>query len=209
MWHIDTIEAELSSPGVYSYSFRAEHEGQDEDQGEQVLVLVEQLDGESDGLEVKVTGEIELAEVSKYARVKLFVGRCPGAMREFGVTIYSETAKRIRITFARIREGLEAAWQKLPCRICKQIVKLVLTMVLAAIGIPYLDTEFITLTEDEVAAFMSVLDGDHDSPLADFIRNLNWNLLFAIGTVLGGLNFVFDLSDHFFTMICRILGFCS
>lgn len=203
MWDIRTIEADLSEAGEHTFSY--DTRPGDEPAEEVILVLVEQLEGENGGLEVALDG-IDLEQISQYERVKAFTGRVFREGSRFGLRLWTRGLSGVRITFARIRNAMGDGLRRLPCRVCKQIMKALLCAGLAAIGVPYLDTEVIELVGEQVEWLRRLFE---EGQLADVVSELGIDQAWtAIRLVLMGLNFVFDLGDNLFTEICYRMGFC-
>src|SRR5438874_637160 len=78
-------------------------------------------------------------ELSRYNRVKLRVSRFTANAKIIVLRVKSEVATQIRVTVAFMKAKGAAAWKKLPCLVCKEVCRLLVSALLAHLGIPYLD----------------------------------------------------------------------
>lgn len=199
MWSINTIEAELPE-GVHEFVV-PRREGE-----EQALVLVEQVDGEPGQMEAEV-GNIPGAQLSRYAKAKVFMGRFADGAGDITLKVYVKTARLVRITIATLRSGLRSSLKSLPCRLCKKLVSLLLSTGLAMLGIPYMDAP-VVFDDDLVADLGALAANPSLATFAELVREVDLGIWEAILAGLAGVEFIFEFADKVYEKVCRAIGMC-
>jgi hypothetical protein len=118
---------------------------------------------------------------------------------------------RVRVTIARIRKSLARVGRKLPCKLCKLAISLILRTFLVALGIPPLPSGDFNL-----AGYAAQLDQFFDdvrnglfgaaiNSIQSILPNKWW---LAILSILQVLNWIFDATDAFYQDVCHALTLC-
>jgi hypothetical protein len=106
------------------------------------LVLVERLSG---GRKVKVdlsglTAD-ELGELSNLEQVRARFLRLASSTESIAIRVSSSAKALYRVTVAFVKREVTSARKNFSCRACKQLCRLAVSVMLAHLGIPYLDAE--------------------------------------------------------------------
>ncbi|MGF1631872.1 MAG: hypothetical protein ACFCUT_20540 [Kiloniellaceae bacterium] len=199
MWSIQTIELELTE-GRHDFVI-PRREGE-----EQAIVLVEQVVGRPGDLGAEIQN-IPPRQLSRYERVKVFMGDFAEGSRDLTLQVYMKASSFVRITVATLRSGIASAFRKLPCRLCKKLVNLLLTTALALLGVPYMDTSVI-FDEDLVSALKGLLDNPSYATFAKLVQEVDLGIWDAILKAAAGIEFVFEFADKLYDKVCQLIGFC-
>ena len=199
MWSIQTIEVELTEGSHEFVIPRREGEGQ-------AVVLVEQITGDGGDVEAEVEN-LPPENLSRYGRAKVFMGDFAEGARDLSLRIYLRAANFVRITVATIRSGLASVFKRLPCRLCKKLVNLLLTSALALIGVPYMDAS-VVFDDDLMDALQALLDNPAYETFAKLVKEVDLGIWDVLLKAVAGIEFVFELADDLYEKICRLLGFC-
>ena len=199
MWSIQTIETELTE-GEHEFVI-PRREGDD-----QAVVLIEQLNGEAGDLEA-VVENIPSTQLSHYRKTKVFMGEYVDGAKNISLRVYLRATRLIRITIATIRSGIAIAIRKLPCRLCKKLVNMLLTAALALLGVPYMD-KTVVFDDDLLAALNGLLDNPDYSTFRNLVEQVDLGIWDAILKVAAGIEFIFEFFDKFYERVCQSIGLC-
>jgi len=169
------------------------------------VVLVE---SQNAGSTLTVEG-IANEELSKYGRVKLRVGRLATNAKSIVLRINSEVATQIHVTVAFMKAKAAQVWQKMPCIVCKEVCRLLVSALLAHLGIPYLDAN--AGNKVDVSECADALSGAGNQ-LPDWLRELfgqvDPKMIAAVRSALEFVNRVLDIPDKIYAKTCEFLGLC-
>ena len=199
MWSIQTIETELTE-GEHIFVI-PRREGED-----QAVVLVEQLGGEPGELSVEASN-IPGTQLSSHGKAQVFMGNFVDDAQDITLRVYLQATRWVRITIATIRSGVANAFGKLPCRLCKKLVKMLLMTALALLGVPYMDKD-VFFDDDLLKALNDLLSDTTYSALESLVKEINLGIWDAILKTVAGVEFIFELADKLYEKVCQSIGLC-
>lgn len=175
-----------------------------------VVVLIEKLRG-------VVKTEVQrgnLAAKQMRDRVELYILHAASDFRQLNLRISSDVGAAFRVTIGFFRAKIEEAKKDFPCKLCKAGCRLILSVILAHVGIPYLDLggvgEAIALGDhaDQIGDILSdPLQAGNDLVTA-FLQQNDIGLLLALREALKVVEWVLDAEEKVFTATCERVGCC-
>jgi len=102
-----------------------------------VVITAEAQQGQ---FSVSVDG-VDAEQVSEYRNVRTFLGRIVQGTKKIAIRISIGTAKGVKLTVALLKRIFKDAIDQLPCKACKSLMRMVVSAVLAHLGVPYFDAE--------------------------------------------------------------------
>lgn len=126
---VHEIEGEGEGANDYSAEFDVPNDA------EHVVVLLETIRGEVDFNAEGAGGE----NLSASSRVRLFVRRLGQEGQRVAIRLTSKVQSKFRVTVAFFRTAISKALDELPCKTCKLACKILVSAILASVGVPYVD----------------------------------------------------------------------
>jgi hypothetical protein len=169
---------------------------------ENALLLIEQLDG---SVEVSVDG-IANESISKIERVKVYLAKHIHSGETLIVRIKSLARSAVRISVAFFRRKISAAIDRLPCTVCKIVLRTVVTAVLAYVGVPHLaiiGNEPIKGVGKD--AIRQIASGAFRTALTELLDTNIWKVILD---VFDAVDWVLKIADGLYEMACQMLGVC-
>lgn len=151
-------------------------------------------------------------------RVRLYV--MPPARRAYDafLEIRARGGSRFRAIIARIGGAFVGAANELPCRACKQVCKLLISAVLARVGIPNPEDlapgDVLQMTAEQSQHLDEALGhaGIHgplaEGPIGTFLALFAENVRGVVWSALQTAQQVFELPDRIYAFACERLGCC-
>ncbi|MGF6174332.1 hypothetical protein [Ensifer sp. 4252] len=187
-----------------------------DDEDSHIVLLLEILAGD-------VTFTLRGPDVKNLAkglgdRVRLYI--MPPARRAYDafLEIRARTGSRFRAIIARIGSAFVRAANALTCRACKQVCKLLISTVLAYVGIPNPEDlargEVLQMTAEQVYELDEGLGhaGIHgplaEEPIGTFLALFAENFRGVVWSALQTAQQVFQLPDRIYSFACDRLGCC-
>ncbi|MGM0586057.1 MAG: hypothetical protein ACQEUZ_15530 [Pseudomonadota bacterium] len=196
MWEITTSHLALEEGEARRVLVETEAEGG----GDPVLVLVESLEEEGRAPEVAIDGVEGVENRSATPAAWLCAGRLAGGARAIFVGLKAKVSGFVRVTIARFRRAATRFGAQLPCRICKELVKLLLSALAAQLGVPAATAAVVDLSgydADDLEKWLGQLAGAQDFGLAAAIRR-----------AMDAVGWLFQITDATADFACRAAGFC-
>lgn len=187
-----------------------------DDEDSHIVLLLEILAGD-------VTFTLRGPDVENLAksfgdRVRLYV--IPPARRAYDafLEIRARAGGRFRAIIARIDRAFLGAANDLPCRACKQVCKLLVSTVLAYVGIPNPEDlapgDVLQMTEeqshhlDEALGHAGIHGPLAEGPIGTFLALFAENVRGVVWSALQTAQQVFELPDRIYGLACERLGCC-
>ncbi|MGT2441531.1 hypothetical protein ACU4I5_01930 [Ensifer adhaerens] len=147
-------------------------------------------------------------------RVELYILQPGSAIESFKLSIKSHAGAAFRATVGFFKRTIQKAYEELPCKLCKALCKLVVSALLAQLGIPYFDpasaTAAIDITQhhDVIATVLADPSQARHELLAEVLGRIDWSLLNAVRVALDGANWLLDATDRLYGRACAMVGCC-
>lgn len=187
-----------------------------DDEDSHIVVLLEILAGD-------VTFTLRGPDVENLAkgfgdRVRLYV--MPPARRAYDafLEVRARAGSRFRAIIARIGSAFAAAASDLPCCACKRVCKLLVSTVLAAVGVPdpqdLAPGDLLQITAEQSYELDEGLGhaGIHgplaEGPIGTFLALFADNIRSVVWSSLQAAQQVFQPPDRIYTFACRRIGCC-
>lgn len=170
------------------------------------VVVVQVLEGE---IESQFDVPLERQE-TKRQQDAYFVGSVVG-QATIQMNFLSKGHARIRVLIARIRRFFAIAGKKLPCKLCKLAISVILHAVLISLGVPPLpsgDYDVSGYASHFQKIFSDIANGAYGVALQSIQSILPNKWWITILGILKALNWIFDATDAFYQDVCHALGLC-
>lgn len=191
MWEVFSFTVALAEGEHRQLSIDVEAE-------DHAIVLTEAADAP---VEVVIGGLAGAENLSRSETISLF----SATVRETGqlaVHLYSQATVIVRVTIARFVRRLRAVARRLPCRACKELVMLIVSALLAKLGVPFVMGKVVDISGHGENAIDSALS----AILPPALDNLG--LTGVIRGLLNGFGWVFQIRGRLSESACRMLGLC-
>ncbi|WP_104662426.1 hypothetical protein [Ensifer adhaerens] len=148
-------------------------------------------------------------------RVELYILRPGPAIENFKLSIKSHANAAFRATVGFFKRGFQKAYDELPCKLCKVVCRLVVSALLANLGIPYFDPENaaaaidISQHHEVIATVLTDPSQARHELLAEVLGRIDWSLLNAVRVALDGANWLLDATDRLYGRACAMVGCCQ
>ncbi|MGF6254283.1 hypothetical protein [Ensifer sp. LBL] len=148
-------------------------------------------------------------------RVELYILRAGPAIESFKLSIKSHAGSAFRATVGFFKKAFHEAKEEFSCKLCKALCKLVVSALLANLGIPYFDPEnaaaAINLSEHQDLIATALTDPSHalNPLLAEVMGKIEGPLLETIRDVLAVANWWLDVTDRLYGRACAMVGCCQ
>ncbi|MBD9488741.1 hypothetical protein [Ensifer sp. ENS11] len=145
-------------------------------------------------------------------RVELYILNAKIEFRSLKLRVESQAGAAFRLTMAFFRKTVTNIKEEMPCKLCKAACKVTLSVILASLGIPYLDLEEaqagINLTgfKDEIGQFLDNPQAAAHGIVAELLEQTG--LVGAIRIALEVLGWICDAEDRLYTFACSQAGCC-
>lgn len=179
---------------------------------ERIAVLIETISGD-----VKCEFQGPPGGFSQIKGVWVFAGKLGADVRKVALRLQSVVASKIKVTVAFLKKESAAAFQRMPCKLCKSVCRLGINAALASFGLPLLSLELpipdswvnhgqVLIEIREVFGSVGELlpDGLHE-----FFAGINPAVWSALQAALVPFDILTDGIDRVFESACRTVGCCA
>lgn len=120
--------------------------------------------------------------------------------------IKSLARSAVRISVAFFRQKISAAVDRLPCTVCKAILRAVVTAVLAHFGVPHLAIiGSVPISVGHKETIRQIAFGVIHTALTELLDISIWRVILD---VLDAIDWIFGIADKLYEMACQRLGVC-
>ncbi|MBM3091631.1 hypothetical protein GFB56_12490 [Ensifer sp. T173] len=154
-------------------------------------------------------------------KVELYLYRPSKKLWSLSLRIKAKGDSAFRATVGFFKRTIENANKDLTCKACKAVCKLLVSTILASIGIPYLDGAEAADAVDQAVSLKEYRTGiealadnpvapDHRaSSIGELMARIDPSLLKGIRFALDAMNWYLDATDKIYTFACAQVGCCQ
>ena len=192
--------SEILEEGFSEIEIRAEFDAA------QTIVMLEQLDGMVDA----VVDDHGAVDVSKSKSVKIFFVKNLRRGQKVALRIRAAMTSSIRVSVAYVAKQLQLALDDLPCTLCKTLMRILVTALLASFGVPNLSAidagGVDLLTEEQIESLKVFFEKSVPDEFVEFFDSDSWGV---IKKTLIAFDWATKAIDKLYTGICIKLGSCK
>ncbi|GHA53757.1 hypothetical protein GCM10008927_19550 [Amylibacter ulvae] len=161
--------------------------------------------------EIEQFSEVHLEQSIRNARGTIFTGITKQS-RKLLFRFKAKGFAKAKVIISQVRSGFASAFKGFPCKLCKMVVKTVVSTILVHLGVPIAPTgeyDFKGFVASVTNAATDIANGVYGQVVQALSSLLPANWWNAVLNVLHLANWMLDATDAFFEKICNLVGMCS
>lgn len=203
--HVETVDAKQGETEVEIPIPKGMQNGQ-------AIIVLKKLGGDGTA-NVEVVGD-KPANLSRIGRVKAFFLRKHSQLKEVKLKITSEVSSKWEVTVVFTRDALNSSVAlRMRCGTCKIFMKTLVTIALAAVGLPPLDIPGLDLVpgvQERLAEMIDLLQGKGPvAELRELFGSIDPRIMGVLTSLLGLADWVFGVADKLYEAACKAVGMCK